>query len=118
MLGAIAGDVIGSVHEHSATKTTEFELFAKGCSFTDDTVLAVAVADCLLNGRDYVDAFHQYFLDYPRPATAADSSVGPRQEIETLTTAGATVRQCGCPQWDMRSPPSRMCLRKRPGAPR
>src|SRR5215470_355174 len=65
MLGAIAGDVIGSVHEFTATKTTNFELFAEGCRFTDDTVLAVAVADCLLNGRDYVDTFHKYFLAYP-----------------------------------------------------
>ena len=65
MLGAIAGDVIGSVHEHLGTKSTDFELFAPGCRFTDDTVLAVAVADCLLNGLDYVDTFHEYFLAYP-----------------------------------------------------
>jgi ADP-ribosylglycohydrolase len=65
MLGAIAGDVIGSVHEHLGTKSTDFELFAPGCKFTDDTVLAIAVADCLLNGFDYVDAFHEYFVAYP-----------------------------------------------------
>jgi len=65
MLGAIAGDVIGSVHEHLGTKSLDFELFAPDCRFTDDTVLAVAVADCLLNGLDYVDAFHEYFLAYP-----------------------------------------------------
>jgi ADP-ribosylglycohydrolase len=65
MLGAIAGDVIGSVHEHAPTKSTDFELFADGCRFTDDTVLSVAVADCLLNRRDYVDTFHEYFLAYP-----------------------------------------------------
>jgi ADP-ribosylglycohydrolase len=65
MLGAIAGDIIGSVHEHTATKSTDFELFPAGCRFTDDTVLAVAVADCLLNGRGYVETFHQYFHDYP-----------------------------------------------------
>src|SRR5215475_15520189 len=65
MLGAIAGDIIGSVHEHLGTKSMDFELFAPGCRFTDDTVLAVAVADCLLNGRHYVDAFHEYFLAYP-----------------------------------------------------
>jgi len=65
MLGAIAGDVIGSVHEFMATKTTDFELFVEGTTFTDDTVLAVAVADCLLNGRDYVDAFHDYYHAYP-----------------------------------------------------
>jgi len=65
MLGAIAGDVIGSVHEHLGTKSTDFELFGPGCRFTDDTVLTVAVADCLMNGRAYVDAFHDYFLAYP-----------------------------------------------------
>ena len=65
MLGAIAGDIIGSVHEWTATKTTDFELFHHNARFTDDTVLAVAVADCLLHGRDYVDAFHDYFEAYP-----------------------------------------------------
>jgi len=65
MLGAIAGDVIGSVHEHTETKSTDFDLFTPGCRFTDDTVLTVAVADCLVNGREYVDAFRDYFLAYP-----------------------------------------------------
>ena len=65
MLGAIAGDVIGSVHEHLATKSMDFELFPPGCRFTDDTVLTVAVAECLLTGSSYVDAFHEYFLAYP-----------------------------------------------------
>jgi ADP-ribosylglycohydrolase len=65
MLGAIAGDIIGSVHEFRGTKTTEFELFQSGCRFTDDTVLAVAVADCLLHGYDYVETFREYFHAYP-----------------------------------------------------
>ena len=65
MLGAIVGDIIGSVHEFSGTKTTEFELFHPHCTFTDDTVLAVAVADCLLHGSDYVEKFHEYFRAYP-----------------------------------------------------
>ena len=65
MFGAIAGDVIGSVHEFDAPKTTEFELFVPESRFTDDTVLAVAVADCLLHGLDYVDAFHAYGAAYP-----------------------------------------------------
>jgi len=66
MLGAIAGDVIGSVHEYIATKTTDFELFVEQSAFTDDSVLTVAVADSLLHGRDLVDAFHDYFQAYPR----------------------------------------------------
>jgi ADP-ribosylglycohydrolase len=66
MIGAIAGDIIGSVHEYRGTKTTNFVLFDPDCSFTDDTVLTVAVADCLLNGKPYVGAFHEYFRLYSR----------------------------------------------------
>jgi ADP-ribosylglycohydrolase len=65
MLGAIAGDVIGSVHERTRTKTKDFPLLTPESRFTDDTVLTVAVADCLLRGRDYVDALHDYFHAYP-----------------------------------------------------
>jgi ADP-ribosylglycohydrolase len=65
VLGAIAGDIIGSVHEYIGTKTTAFELFHPDCRFTDDTVLAIAVADCLLHGADYVAKFHEYFHAYP-----------------------------------------------------
>jgi ADP-ribosylglycohydrolase len=66
MLGAIAGDVIGSVHEFIGTRTTDFPLFVQKSRFTDDTVLAVAVADCLMNGLDYVDTFHRYAAAYPQ----------------------------------------------------
>lgn len=65
MLGAIAGDVIGSVHERARTKTKDFPLFVPGSTFTDDTVLTVAVAEALLHQRDYVDVFHAYFQTYP-----------------------------------------------------
>jgi ADP-ribosylglycohydrolase len=65
MLGAIAGDVIGSVHEVARTKTKNFPLLTPKSRFTDDTVLTVAVADCLLHGRDYVDTLHHYFHNYP-----------------------------------------------------
>jgi ADP-ribosylglycohydrolase len=65
MLGAIAGDVIGSVHEGSRTKTKVFPLLTLESRFTDDTVLTVAVADCLLHGRDYVDGLHDWFHAYP-----------------------------------------------------
>ncbi len=65
MLGAIAGDVIGSVHEAAGTKVKDFPLFVPASRFTDDTVLTAATADALLNGRDYVDAYHDYFHLYP-----------------------------------------------------
>ena len=66
MIGAIAGDVIGSVHEHVGTKTKDFPLFHESCRFTDDTVMTIAVASQLLRGGDYVDVFHEFFHAYPR----------------------------------------------------
>jgi ADP-ribosylglycohydrolase len=65
MLGAIAGDVIGSIYEHHPIKSKEFQLFDPGCRFTDDTVLTVAVADTLLEGGDYADQFRTYYRLYP-----------------------------------------------------
>jgi ADP-ribosylglycohydrolase len=60
MLGAIAGDIIGSVHEFLGGKTKEFSLFVEDSRFTDDTVLSIAVADCLLTDVPYADSFRTY----------------------------------------------------------
>ena len=38
MLGAIVGDIVGSVYEWNNIKTKDFPLFRKDCFFTDDTV--------------------------------------------------------------------------------
>ena len=65
MIGAIAGDIIGSVYEFENTKSTDFELFGERSRFTDDTVLTVAVADHLLSGKDYVDVLKEYGRKYP-----------------------------------------------------
>ena len=66
MIGAIAGDIIGSVYEGGRIKTTNFDIFTMFSRFTDDTVLTVAVADCILNGKDYASAFKEYGRRYPR----------------------------------------------------
>ncbi len=52
MLGAIVGDVVGSVYEWHNIKTTEFPLFVEKCEFTDDTVATIAVAHTLLDAFD------------------------------------------------------------------
>jgi ADP-ribosylglycohydrolase len=65
MLGSIAGDIIGSVHEFLGGKTKDFPLFTENSRFTDDSVLTTAVADCLLTGVSYVDNFHEYTIRYP-----------------------------------------------------
>ncbi len=66
MIGAIAGDVAGSIHEGSPRKSKDFELFGARHRFTDDTVLTVAVAEWILDGSDLVDTLHDYVHRYPR----------------------------------------------------
>jgi len=65
LLGAIAGDIIGSIYEFSPIKTRDFPLFAPDCRFTDDTVLTVAVARSILDGSSYLDSFRDFGLRYP-----------------------------------------------------
>lgn len=65
MIGAIAGDVLGSVHEAGGTKTKRFALFTDESCFTDDTVLTAAVAEVLLTGKEYGPTFQRYFRAYP-----------------------------------------------------
>ncbi|MEM7345667.1 MAG: ADP-ribosylglycohydrolase family protein [Chloroflexota bacterium] len=65
MLGAIAGDIIGSIYERNQIKTTEFPLFQPHCTFTDDTVLTVAVADAILHNVDYGTAIKRFGRKYP-----------------------------------------------------
>ncbi len=65
MFGAMAGDIIGSVYEFSPIKTTDFPLFQERSRFTDDSVLTVATAYCILNKGDYVSAFKHIGRRYP-----------------------------------------------------
>ena len=72
MIGAIAGDIIGSVYEINNIKTKEFPLFSPDCRFTDDTVLTVAVADVLLDGGNYTQKFKNYCRHYPNAGYGAN----------------------------------------------
>ena len=65
MLGAIAGDIIGSRFEHAGIKSKEFELFNRQSIFTDDTVHTIALADSLLHKIPYQDKLREYFHYYP-----------------------------------------------------
>ena len=65
MIGAIAGDIIGSVFEADPIKKTSFALFSETSRFTDDTVLSVAIADAIVNKADYMTALKTYGRNYP-----------------------------------------------------
>ena len=66
MLGAIAGDVVGSIYEARPIKRMDFPLLAPGCRFTDDTVCTVAIADALLDGsEDFASYLRRWGRRYP-----------------------------------------------------
>ena len=65
MLGAIAGDIIGSVYEFNNIKSTDFVLITAESDFTDDSVLTVATADCILRQGSYSDFYRRYYRKYP-----------------------------------------------------
>lgn len=81
MLGAIIGDIAGSVYEVEEMKRTKNKekisyeqrikvldkqtpLFREGSSYTDDSVLTCAIADALLNGAYFSYEFEKYLKEY------------------------------------------------------
>lgn len=45
MIGAIIGDIVGSVYEFNNTKDYDFKLFSEDSDITDDTIMTIAVAE-------------------------------------------------------------------------
>ena len=65
MLGAIIGDIVGSVYEWDRIKTKEFPFFTDDCFFTDDSVCTVAVADILLHSFPSAETMQNWCRGYP-----------------------------------------------------
>ncbi|MCX8043604.1 MAG: ADP-ribosylglycohydrolase family protein [Desulfobacterota bacterium] len=65
MIGALAGDIIGSVYEWHPIKTKSFPLFSAQCTFTDDSVLTIALADSILTETPYAENLKRFYRAYP-----------------------------------------------------
>ena len=65
MLGAIVGDIVGSIYEFDNHRSKDFPLFQDHCQFTDDTILTVATADALMGDRDFASNYRSYGKKYP-----------------------------------------------------
>ena len=67
IIGAVIGDIAGSSHEFGNVSSLKFKLFNAQGTFTDDSVLTVAVADSLLSGESpgFSDALLKWGREYP-----------------------------------------------------
>lgn len=65
IIGAIAGDLIGSVYEFKNVENYNFDFFNPNAFFTDDTVLTIAVADALVHNKDFAQTIWEYGNNYP-----------------------------------------------------
>lgn len=65
VIGAIIGDVIGSFYEFYNCKSTNIALFTSDTTFTDDTVMTIAVADWLLSGVPLQKTMPDWGTEYP-----------------------------------------------------
>ena len=72
MLGAIIGDIVGSVYEFNNTKKTDFPFFSERSTYTDDSIMTVAVAAWLISDKTYSHSVLEnkmvsYAEEYPFP---------------------------------------------------
>ncbi len=65
ILGAIVGDVIGSIYEWDNYRAKDFEFCSPKCDFTDDTVMTIAVAKSLMNNEDMSATLKDFGRRYP-----------------------------------------------------
>jgi len=69
MMGAVIGDICGSIYEFDNRKTDRPEtinLFNEECYYTDDTVLTAAVAQAAFGDRDYEKSILKWARAYPK----------------------------------------------------
>lgn len=66
MLGAIIGDYVGSIYEMNNIRSTDFPFFSDSCTFTDDSMMTIAIAEALLTDRDYANSLKKYARAYPK----------------------------------------------------
>ena len=69
MLGAIIGDIVGSIYEFDNIKIKDFNLFTNEMFFTDDTVMTIAIAEAIIEGgkprhfAEYMKLYGYLYLD-------------------------------------------------------
>jgi len=91
MIGAIIGDIAGSTYEFHNIKTKNFPLFAPHSTFTDDSLMTVAVGAALMKAKEQGADFSLLVMDkmraigrkYPHPMGGYGSRFGAWLRAET-----------------------------------
>ena len=94
MIGATAGDIIGSVYEFHNIKTKDFPLFSERSIFTDDSILTIALAEAIMTGVSYVDNMKKFYRWYPRGGYGGSFHIWARSEGSGPITVGEMVPPC------------------------
>ena len=99
MLGAIIGDIVGSIYEWEPIKTKNFPFFDDACFFTDDSVCTIAVADTLLHDLSPAEMMQAWCQRYPgRGYGGMFGRVDLRRfRLNPITVTG-TAQRCASPQ--------------------
>ena len=110
MIGAIIGDVAGSIYEFGNPKTTEFALFKKESSFSSTTVLTAAVADFSMDDRGVTSQarlcgyLHKWYLYYPNVPYEKDFELWIRDfdtvaytDFTSCNSSGSVAASCISP---------------------
>lgn len=67
MVGAILGDIVGSIYEFDNIKTKDFQLISEDSTYTDDSIMTIAIADWLLHDGNLIEVLQSYGEKYPCP---------------------------------------------------
>ena len=96
IIGAIIGDIVGSTYEFAAKIPKKFKLFRSGCTFTDDTVLTIAIADALLHNRPFADTIWEWGSKYTNAGFGHSfKDWKKRRETDASATNNSKGNGCG-----------------------
>lgn len=82
MLGALIGDIAGSIYEWHNHKSKDFPFLQPQCRMTDDSIMTTAIAAAVLEGIDDLDEFKAHVIQQMRDfgAKYPGRGYGPRFE--------------------------------------
>ena len=85
MLGAIIGDIVGSIYEFQNTKSMDFDLITPWSNFTDDSVMTLAVAKWLVEDETHTIHYLIYCMQelgnrYPAAGYGGNFSTWLRED--------------------------------------